>query len=186
MTRIYTRTGDRGDTGLFGGERVSKATLRVDAYGEVDELNSVIGLATAQITDPDICAKLQLLQPDLFDIGAHLASGEMAERLRSRIPPLPDQRVQQMEQWIDEAEKELPALKAFILPGGSAGGATLHVARCVCRRAERRVVALHAETHVDDIVLRYLNRLSDLLFTYARLTNHRAGKPEVQWLPQTR
>lgn len=184
MTRIYTRTGDHGDTGLFGGERISKAALRVEAYGEVDELNSMIGLAAAQIADTAVRARLELLQADLFDIGAHLASGEMADRLRSRIPPLPEARVEEMEHWIDEAEEELPALDAFILPGGTAGGATLHVARCVCRRAERRVVALHSEVPTDEVMLRYLNRLSDLLFTFARLVNHRAGTPESRWLPQ--
>jgi len=185
MTRIYTRTGDQGETGLFGGQRVSKASTRVEAYGDVDELNSVIGLAAAQIDDAAIREKLEVLQSDLFDIGAHLASGEMADRLRSRIPQLPRDRVAEMEHWIDQAEAELPPLKAFILPGGTPGGATLHVARCVCRRAERRVVAMRTETDVDEVVLRYLNRLSDLLFTLARLANHRAGTPESKWLPRT-
>jgi len=180
MTRIYTRTGDQGDTGLFDGTRVSKADPRVDAYGDVDELNAWLGFARASGADAPISASLVRIQRDLFALGAMLA--DPAHRIATRVEKaaLTDARVSELEREIDELETALPPLRRFILAGGSPAGAALHVARTVCRRAERRVVGLGAES-VDPIVVTYLNRLSDLLFVMARATNARAGVTEVEW-----
>jgi len=180
--RIYTRTGDEGDTGLFGGGRVSKTHPRVEAYGDVDELNAVLGQAATAVSDSELRARLHRLQADLFAVGAHLATPADSEsRPRPWLPPLPAERTAEIEAWIDEADTELPVLKAFILPGGSAGAAALHVARTVCRRAERRVVRLALEETVDPLVLVLLNRMSDYLFTAARLENHRNATPDRVW-----
>ena len=180
--KIYTRTGDDGLTSLFGGGRVPKADLRVEAYGEVDELNSVLGWAITQVVDAALKERLGLLQNDLFAVGSELATPPAREgRTRPELPPLPEPRVEEMEAWIDEADHELPELRAFILPGGSPGAAALHVARTVTRRAERTVVALQAVEEVDGLVVRYLNRMADLLFTMARQENHRAGAADVEW-----
>lgn len=180
--KIYTRTGDLGETALFGGGRVAKDDARVDAYGTVDELNSVIGWAVTQIEDADIVGRLELLQHDLFAIGADLAAPPPKEgRVRPGTPALPAYRIPEMEGWIDEADRELTELRAFVLPGGSSGAAALHVARTVCRRAERGVVRLLKEEIVSQTVVPYLNRLSDLLFTFARLDNHRSGSGDVEW-----
>jgi cob(I)alamin adenosyltransferase len=187
--KIYTRTGDRGETGLFGGQRVSKDHIRVDAYGDVDELNSVLGVAIAHLDDVDpIAAELRRIQADLFTLGARLATPapEDGGRESAWIPMLPEGRIEELERRIDAAEEELEPLQNFVLPGGSAGAAALHLARTVCRRAERRVVSLTAHAHVDEEVLVYLNRLSDLLFTLARLANHHAGVPDVPWIPNAR
>lgn len=182
--RIYTRRGDGGETGLLGGGRVSKAHPRVNAYGDVDELAAVLGWALTVVADPVIRERLATVQPDLFVIGAILAAPRPpAGRNRPPLPTLDASRVATFEAWIDEADAELPPLRAFIFPGGSPGGAALHVARTVCRRAERRVVALAAEEPVDEGVIAYLNRLSDLLFVFARLENRRAGVPEREWNP---
>lgn len=182
--RIYTRTGDQGETGLFGGGRVSKAHPRVRAYGDVDELNAVIGSAVARLPEAasEIRDRLAIIQGDLFTLGAHLATPADA-RSRGHIPPLPDERPATFERWIDEAEEELEPLRAFILPGGSEAGAALHLARTVCRRAERSVVELGGEIELEPSIVVYLNRLSDLLFDLARLVNMRAGVPEQQWRP---
>lgn len=184
MSRIYTRTGDEGETGLFGGGRVPKHHARVRAYGEVDELNAAVGWARARLpADQDeIRQRLGVVQADLFTLGAHLATPGDA-RSRGHIPPLPEDRAAEMERWIDEAEEELSPLRSFILPGGSEAGAALHLARTVCRRAERAVVALGDAADVEPAILVYLNRLSDLLFDLARLANHRAGVPETPWSP---
>ena len=180
--KIYTRTGDAGDTALFGGGRVPKDDPRVDAYGCVDELNSVLGWAIGQVADDTTRDRLSALQHDLFALGSSLATPPAREgRRRPGTPPLPLARVEAMEAWMDEADAELPALRAFVLPGGAPGAAALHVARTVCRRAERAVAGLAAAEPVEDGVLRYLNRLSDLLFVLARLENHRAGRPDVAW-----
>lgn len=187
--KIYTRTGDRGETGLFGGRRVPKDDLRVDAYGEVDELNSVLGVAISRLDaagEEEVSAGLRRIQADLFTLGANLATPapEDGGRRNSFIPDLPAGRAEEMERWIDEAEGELEPLKTFILPGGTEAAAALHLARTVCRRAERRVVSLAREAHIEDAVVVYLNRLSDLLFTLARLANGRAGLPDVPWEPE--
>lgn len=184
VQRIYTGTGDRGETGLFGGGRVSKAHPRVEAYGAIDELNAVLGWARSALGDVAIGAMLVPIQSDLFAIGAHLATPSPRQGRRApQLPRLPSERIAALERWIDEAESELPELRAFILPGGTEGGAALHLARTVCRRAERRVVALAAEEAVDPDIVVYLNRLSDLLFVAARLANQRAGVEEQRWKP---
>jgi cob(I)alamin adenosyltransferase len=181
--RIYTRTGDAGTTALFGGGRTSKADARVDAYGAVDELNASLGWAHAVVADEQVRAALELVQADMLTIGAHLATPPAREGRRApALPALPVERVAEMESWIDDADAELPALTAFILPGGTDGAAALHVARTVCRRAERRVVSLAAASPVDGQLIVYLNRLSDWLFTAARLVNARAGGKDRVWL----
>ena len=181
--KIYTRTGDDGGTALFGGGRVRKHDPRVEAYGSVDELNSMLGWALTQLEDETVRQRLELVQHDLFALGAELATPPAAEkRTRPEVPVLPLERVSAMEEWIDEADRTLPPLRAFILPGGSQGAAALHVARTVCRRAERAVVALAEDAPVDADILTYLNRLSDVLFTFARVENGRAGRPDVEWV----
>jgi cob(I)alamin adenosyltransferase len=177
--KIYTRTGDTGETSLLGGARVSKHDPRVDAYGEVDELNAWLGLARASRVDPAIDQELVRLQQDLFALGAQLAdpAGKLATRVTKAI--IADEHVTRLESLIDRLEAELPSLRRFILAGGTPAGAALHVARTVCRRAERRMVAL--DPPVDPVLLRYINRLSDLLFVLARAVNHRGGVPETEW-----
>ncbi|MCH7875966.1 MAG: cob(I)yrinic acid a,c-diamide adenosyltransferase [Gemmatimonadetes bacterium] len=179
---IYTKTGDAGDTSLFGGGRVSKHDLRVGAYGDVDELNAAIG--TALVCEPaDLAADLlESIQSDLFAIGGQLASPEprkVEKALKKAL--VDDERVRALEETIDQADAELPPLTAFVLPGGAPKAAAFHMARTVCRRAERSVVALNATASVPSIILIYLNRLSDLLFTLARLANHKAGIPDRTW-----
>lgn len=173
MTKIYTKTGDEGQTGLVGGARVSKADPRVEAYGAVDELSSAIGLARSLLEDPEVDEALAHVQRDLGHVGAELATPEGA-----RVPAahLKAAAVERLERTIDRWEAELPALVKFILPAGARGAAALHVARATCRRAERRAVALPGGASAT--LLAYLNRLSDLLFVAARVANRRAGKPE--------
>lgn len=182
--KIYTRTGDAGDTGLFGGGRVPKNHPRVEAYGDVDELNAAIGFARSIEQMPRIDEVLVPIQRDLFAIGALLATPDR-EKMRQHLEKarVDDDRVGQLERAIDECDRELEPLRSFIVPGGTPKAAALHVARTVCRRAERRVVSL-GESGIDEIpalVVIYLNRLSDLLFTLARVANRRAGAGEVTW-----
>ena len=182
--RIYTRTGDAGNTGLFGGGRVPKNHPRVEAYGDVDELNAAIGFARSIEPMPRIDEVLVPIQRDLFAIGALLATPDR-EKMRQHLEKarVDDDRVGQLERAIDDGDRELEPLRSFIVPGGTPKAAALHVARTVCRRAERRVVSL-TEAGVDEIpavVVIYLNRLSDLLFTLARVANRRAGAGEVTW-----
>ncbi len=182
--KIYTRTGDAGTTGLFGGGRVSKADARVEAYGEVDELNAYIGLALTMGVDVWLSERLVDVQSDLFAIGAHLATPPTPENHpRPELPALPVHRIERMEQWMDEASRELEPLRAFILPGGDLSAASLHVVRTVCRRAERRVVALANGDVVDPSIITYLNRLSDFLFVAARRGNHLMGRADSPWKP---
>ena len=176
--KIYTKTGDHGETGLFDGTRVSKAHARVDAYGEVDEANAALGLARALCGDAEIAALLATLQRDLHAVGAVLADPGHQVAPRVAKAALTDDDARRVEEAIDRYEAELPPLRRFILSGGTPGGAALHLARTVCRRAERRVVALEAP---DESVLVYMNRLSDLLFVLARVVNHRAGIAEAEW-----
>jgi cob(I)alamin adenosyltransferase len=178
--KIYTKTGDAGETSLFDQTRVSKADARVDAYGEVDELNACLGAARAAGVDADIAAALETIQRDLFAVGSRLAdpSRRVADRVTKAAVKQAD--VDRLEQTIDRLEGELAPLRKFILPGGSMAGALLHVSRAVCRRAERRVVGLGAGA-VEPLVVVYLNRLSDLLFVMARACNRRAGAPETEW-----
>ena len=177
--KIYTRTGDDGDTSLFDGTRVKKSDARVDAYGEIDELNAWLGLAGASRLDPDLDSEIVHIQRDLFALGAQLA--DPANKIADRVTKatLGDDDVVRLERLIDRLEMELPPLRRFILAGGTPAGAALHAARTVCRRAERRMVSL--EPRVDAMLLRYVNRLSDLLFVLARAVNHRAGMPETEW-----
>jgi cob(I)alamin adenosyltransferase len=183
VVKIYTKTGDHGETGLFDGSRVSKHSPRVEAYGEVDELNAVLGMALAFIReDEELRACLLEIQRDLFILGAHLADpGARVEAKRGEKAHLSADRVTRLEQWIDQFEAHVSPLRQFILPGGSKGGATLHLARTVCRRAERRVVELSQQVEIPPLVIIYLNRLSDFLFMAARLENQRRDRPEIPW-----
>ena len=180
--KIYTKTGDSGETGLFGGARVSKASLRVSAYGEVDELNSTLGWARVAATDPELLSLLNRIQTELFELGAEL--GSTADRKKKGgVPSLGETQVEALEQAIDHFEADLPPLKTFVLPGGTELAARFHVARCVCRRAERALVLLGAQETLRGELLRYLNRLSDLLFVLARHANHAAAVPDIPWEP---
>ena len=190
--KIYTKTGDAGETSLFDNSRVSKADPRVDAYGEVDEVNACLGAALAAVRvrgsaasagqgiSTDIAAVLETIQKDLFAVGARLA--DPSSRIAGRVTKaaVTGQQIELLEATIDRLEAELPPLRKFILPGGSPAGAFLHLGRTVCRRAERRVVGLGPDA-VEASVIIYLNRLSDLLFVMARAVNHRAGVPETEW-----
>ena len=178
--KIYTKTGDSGSTSLFGGGRVGKDDPRVDAYGVVDELNSVLGLVRAEALGPlDVLVKA--LQDQLFTVGSILATPKDS-KAAAHIPQVQDSWITAMEQHIDAWDIELPPLTSFVLPGGTRAAALLHLARTVCRRAERGVVPLHREGLVDDAVVKYLNRLSDLLFAAARYASLRAGVPDVPWV----
>jgi cob(I)alamin adenosyltransferase len=173
ITRVYTRGGDAGETSLVGGERVSKASPRVDSYGDVDELNSVIGLARAKLQDSEVDDTLGIIQNDLFTVAADLASPPNVE-----VPRVGEPFINSLESMSDRYNAELGPLKEFVLPGGCEAGALLHLARTVARRAERRVVALAALEEVNPQVVVYLNRLSDLLFILARAANRRGGASE--------
>jgi cob(I)alamin adenosyltransferase len=179
--RIYTRTGDDGTTGLYGGARVSKACDRVDAYGTVDELNAVLGWVRAARPAPELDRPLERAQEGCFRLGAFLATAPGKD---PGIARLSDDDVGWMEQTIDRLEADLEPLKTFILPGGSEVAARLHVARTVCRRAERAVVSLSSREPIDALFVRWLNRLSDLLFVMARWANSAAGEKDVPWEPR--
>lgn len=179
--KIYTRTGDRGATSLVGGKRVSKASARLEAYGTIDELNSFIGLLRATPGLPEEAAPtLEYVQNKLFNIGAYLAT-DNTDNPDLKPAGLTDEAATLLERTMDTTDEELPPLRAFILPGGSEAGARANVARAVCRRAERRVIALAREAAVAPEVTIFINRLSDYLFTLGRLCNHRAGVPEPEW-----
>ncbi len=184
--RIYTRTGDQGETGLFGGGRVRKDSLRVEAYGEVDELNAVIGMALSAEPFADLREVLARLQTELFVLGADLATprdSPVAAGARD-APRVTAEMVGRLEADIDRCETDLEPLRQFILPGGAHAAATLHLARCVCRRAERRLVRLAAGEDLGPHALTYVNRLSDLLFVLARAANQHARHDETPWLPE--
>jgi cob(I)alamin adenosyltransferase len=178
--KIYTKTGDTGETSLFDNSRVSKADARVEAYGEVDELNATLGAVRAAGLDADLAGAIDTIQKELFAVGARLA--DPSKRIAGRVEKAAVQQadIERMEQAIDRLETELEPLRRFILPGGSLPGALLHVSRTICRRAERRVVGLGPGA-VEPIVVVYLNRLSDLLFVMARVANRRAGVVETEW-----
>ncbi len=179
--KIYTKTGDKGETGLIGGTRVSKSALRVEAYGEVDELNAVLGNARARVTDQTINDCLLDIQRDLFAIGAQLADPRGQVEKKAEKAAVNEGRVKELEALIDRYDSMLPPLRSFILPGGTETGAILHLARAVCRRAERRMVALSQEAPLTPVLLAYINRLSDLLFILARAVNREAGVEEIPW-----
>lgn len=178
---VYTRTGDKGMTGLFGGSRVQKESPRVVAYGAVDELNSAIGVAMSFMRNRSLRRQLEGVQNELFNIGSELAS-ETTKRARGgRMFTNEKEKIAALERLIDEYDARLPSLKTFILPSGSQAGALLHLCRTVCRRAERETVRLSRKEKVNPHVLTYLNRLSDLLFVLARYVNKTARKPETPW-----
>ena len=183
--KIYTKTGDDGTTGLFGGNRVPKNDSRIEAYGELDELNSVLGVALSHDNVPQKISKiLRRIQGELFVLGADLATPERKDRKNISIPRVTNREVACLEEEIDEIAEILPELRHFILPGGSALGAVLHLARTVCRRAERRLVhLLNEEPEVGLPPLHYVNRLSDHLFVLARLANKLQGFEETPWIP---
>ncbi len=185
MVKIYTRRGDRGQTDLFGGGRVAKDDLRVGTYGDVDELNACMGLAAAATEDEDLRALVQAVQASLFDLGSQLATPSGVQHKRD-APGVDSGTVEELERQIDRFEVELEPLKSFVLPGGCAAAAALHHARAVCRRAERSAVSLDREQALDPSIIQYLNRLSDLLFTMARLANARLGVPDVAWVGRSR
>lgn len=180
--KIYTKTGDAGTTGLFGGGRVPKDDPRVDAYGDVDELNAVLGAARATGPMPRVDEVLVAVQRDLFAIGALLATPDL-EKMHDHLAKarIDDTRIAELEHAIDACDNEMEPLKAFIIPGGTPKAAALHVARTVCRRAERKVVHLGQSVELPKLTVVYLNRLSDLLFSLARVANRRAGAGEVTW-----
>ena len=180
-SKLYTGTGDQGETALFGGRRVPKDDPRVEAYGSVDELNSALGVAVAFLRQKRIAAALQSIQNELFNIGSELASesGPKAERGRMFIDP--ERKIAGLERLIDEHDAKVLPLRTFILPSGTRAGTLLHLARGVCRRAERAVVRLSHQEDVNPQLVVYLNRLSDLLFVLARYVNKAAGKPETPW-----
>ncbi len=188
--KIYTRTGDQGETSLCNGSRTFKDSLRVEAYGSVDEVSSYIGQAIIQTDQNDLRFHLMDIQKDLFAIGSNLAMPTAIDQAKisktefeKKIPVITDEMIKKLENRIDKYDKELPALNKFILSGGVQESTTLHVARAICRRAERRVVSLKRSEEIDSNVLKYMNRLSDYLFTAARLATHRAGKEDHKWIP---
>jgi cob(I)alamin adenosyltransferase len=177
--KIYTKTGDKGETGLFKGPRVPKHDFRVEAYGNVDELNAILGVLVCQIQDPATRVLVESIQHELFEIGADLATPiQEKDDPRMRIT---EEFTNRLEKAIDSVEGRLPELAYFILPGGCTSGAMLHLARTICRRAERSITQLQAADQINPEIIRYINRLSDLLFTLARAENQLAGQPEIPW-----
>ncbi len=179
--KIYTRTGDDGTTGLFGGDRVSKSDARIECCGAIDELNASIGLAAVVASDP-ISGQLRRVQGELFAVGSHIAT-PTGSPSAEHLPKLDEAMVQRLESEIDAAEAQLSPLRHFILPGGCELAARLHLSRTICRRAERLAVALRQQQVLAGVILPYLNRLGDWLFVMARLANHNAGAEDVIWQP---
>jgi len=175
MSKIYTKTGDQGKTSLFSGKRVLKSDIRVESYGSVDELNSMLGVVCASLAQSEIKKEILTIQKDLFEIGSALANPSLL-----KLPKL-KKRVKFFEKKIDELTKSIPLLSNFILPGGSQSGSLLHLARTVCRRVERQIVLLANSQRMDKEILIYFNRLSDLLFTYARYVNYKEKQKELIW-----
>jgi cob(I)alamin adenosyltransferase len=171
--KLYTGKGDEGTTGILGNERLSKDHTRIEAYGTIDELNAVLGILTLH-SNPDLHANVRTIQSTLFEIGTELASANLN-------PTINQEDIELIEKWIDLAVDETPDLKSFILPGGTPGSSWFHLARTICRRAERRVVAFKTDHELNKFVLIYLNRLSDLFFAWARLENHRNGVDDTAW-----
>jgi cob(I)alamin adenosyltransferase len=179
--KIYTRTGDQGQTGLIGGTRVPKDHVRVAAYGDIDELNAAMGLAKSHTRDAQLSALLGEIQRDLFALGAQLADPTAKVGAKKAKAAITAARIRRLEKAIDRRQAGLPPLTHFILPGGAPLGASLHLARTICRRAERAMVTLARGESVDARVLAYVNRLADLLFVLARFENQRSGEPEDRW-----
>lgn len=178
--KIYTKNGDRGETSLLGGHRVSKDALRIEAYGTVDELNSALGIARAHKPSAEVDEILGLVQSDLFVLGADLAAS--GEKRSAMVEPVNQEQIERLENTIDTLDAKLPSLKTFIIPGGSPLAAQLHLARTICRRAERLVVRLSKNETVDPLCTIYLNRLSDALFVIARYVNQTDGVREIPWV----
>lgn len=181
--KIYTKKGDKGETGLLGGTRVPKYDIRIEAYGTVDELNAYLGMLGDQKDAESFLPLIRSIQHQLFNIGSHLANDP--EKSRFELPGIPEEAVTALEQSIDEMNATLPELKNFVLPGGHPANSLAHVARCICRRAERRVVELSSQQSVSSIILTYLNRLSDWLFVLSRSISHQTDSPEIPWLPNS-
>lgn len=179
--KIYTKTGDKGSTSLIGGVRVPKSHIRIESYGTIDELNSYMGMVADLCNNDQVVGWLREIQDRLFTIGSVLATNPDKE-VKMKLPDLHDADVQWLEQRIDEMNEHLPEMRSFILPGGNFAGSVCHVARCVCRRAERLCVGMQEhDEHVPELILQYLNRLSDLLFVLARYLGHLAGATEIPW-----
>ncbi len=179
--KLYTRNGDDGTTGLFGGQRVAKDSIRVEAYGTLDELNSSLGLAAAACTFDELTQIISRLQPRLFDVGSNLCTPGVAAK--GHIPVLNADHVTELERTIDAVCAPLPEMRSFILPGGTELASRLHIARCVARRAERLIVTLARQEPIDPLIVPWINRVSDLLFAMARRANQLAGVEDVPWKP---
>ena len=189
--KIYTKNGDYGETSLCDGSKISKDSLRVEAYGSVDEINSLIGLCIVKISEQDIKEHLKVIQKDLHSIGANLAypadlsqSIIRGQDISDKIPRITEETIAKLETWIDKFDAELPPLKYFVLAGGTESSALLHLSRTVCRRAERQIVKLRKNEEVNKNIIKYMNRLSDYLFTAARLATKREGKKDILWIPE--
>lgn len=180
--KLYTKTGDLGKTSLFGGHRVQKSHIRIESYGTVDELNSYLGLIRDQYESEKEREDLKNIQDRLFTVGSNLATG--SNKFKEQVPDLHEKDVEFLETEIDKMEEQLPELKAFVIPGGHPLVSTIHVARCICRRAERLVVRLQEVDKVEPIIIKYLNRLSDYLFVLARFTGKNLNAEEVTWKPR--
>ena len=179
--KIYTKTGDSGETGLFGGERVSKNTIRIEAYGTIDELNALIGLTIIEVSDKSVKDLLQKIQNWLFSIGADLATPDNEKTKKLNVFRTSEEYYRYIEKEIDKYESKLDELRNFILPGGTKGAALLHICRTITRRAERMVVALNSTVKIGNNIIIFLNRLSDLFFVLARFDNAVTGTPDVIW-----
>ena len=179
--KIYTKTGDKGETGLFGGERVSKNSLRIEAYGTIDELNAFIGMAVIEVSDKSVKDLLQKIQNWLFSIGADLATPDNEKTKKLNVFRTPEEYYLYIEKEIDNYESKLDELRNFILPGGTKGAALLHICRTITRRAERMVVALNSTVKIGNNIIIFLNRLSDLFFVLARFDNAVTGTPDIEW-----
>lgn len=181
--KIYTKTGDKGETGLFGGDRVSKDSIRISAYGTIDELNSFIGYTITEIKDASVKDNLIKIQNYLFIIGSDLATPETEKNAKLNIQRTPELFINEIEKMIDHYDAKLDELKNFILPGGSKSASLLHICRTVCRRAEREVVSLKKSVTIGDNIIIFLNRLSDLFFVLSRYENKVSNHPDTKWLP---
>jgi cob(I)alamin adenosyltransferase len=179
--KIYTKTGDGGETGLFGGERVSKNTIRIEAYGTIDELNAFIGLSIIEISDKSVKDLLQKIQNWLFTLGADLATPDDEKTKKLNVFRTPEEYYLYLEKEIDKYESKLDELRNFVLPGGTKGAALLHICRTITRRAERKVVALNSTVKIGNNIIIFLNRLSDLFFVLARFDNAISGTPDIKW-----
>jgi cob(I)alamin adenosyltransferase len=180
--KVYTKKGDKGQTGLIGGTRVPKSSLRIDSYGTVDELNSYIGLLRDNALSEDVKKELIFVQDRLFTLGSWLASDP--EKSKMTLPELRESDIEKLEKSIDKMDEELEPMKFFVLPGGHQTVSFCHIARCVCRRAERLVVALNEEVEQNPVIIAFLNRLSDYLFVYGRYLTHELGAEEIPWVAQ--